>query len=194
MWIEVAHRFASNFSTNKLGVEGGLCGVGGYKHLLFWRRWSGDRFDLINGNNGTQWWSAHPGGETQPMDQYGFGYATCSGIGWNCHLGYGGKGTSNDQAAYRGDVPADSHDGQWHLYRVHIKLPAVKGETTGVFEMWLDGKLVKRVTGQAFIRRDGGWSNRLEFIALGSNSNSGTAQASSNWWGHLKIWTTNPGW
>src|SRR5262249_1919266 len=78
------------------------------------------------------------------------------------------------------------YDGQWHVYRVHIKLPAAKGDATGVFEFWLDGVLLNQVTGQTFISSKGVWSNRLDFVALGSNSNSGASQATSNWWGHFE--------
>ncbi|MGH7628395.1 MAG: hypothetical protein ACREOF_03235 [Gemmatimonadales bacterium] len=184
VWIEVVHKFAPTFNTNSTS-SGGSCGVGQYKFLLIWRKWtSGDRFGLSNGTRGREWWASH----AQTAGETAFG-TNCSGIGWNCRLGYG-----TGQEQYLASVPGPLWDGQWHTYRVHIKLPTVKGENTGVHEMWIDGKLVKRVTGADFIRPDGQWSNRLDFIGLGSNSNSGTTQATSNWWGHLKVWTSNPGW
>jgi len=186
MWIEIAHKFAPTFDTNKRGM-GGACGVAEYKFLLFWLKTSqgGHRFDVTSGMNGNQWWSAHPGGPNQTA--YG---TNCSGVGFKCRLGYG-----DGQERFRPLVPKTPlYDGQWHVYRVHIKLPTVKGDATGVFEFWLDGVLLKQVTGQTFISSKGVWSNRLDFIALGANSNSGTSQATSNWWGHLKIWTSKPSW
>ena len=85
-------------------------------------------------------------------------------------------------------------DGQWHAYRFHIRLPNAKGEKTGLVEIWIDGVLVKRVTDENFINRQGGWTDYLAFISLGSNSNSGVKVATQTWWGHLKIWTSDPGW
>ena len=43
-------------------------------------------------------------------------------------------------------------------------------------------------------KADGSWSGRLSEIYLGSNSNSGTYVPTKNWWGHLKIYTSNPNW
>jgi hypothetical protein len=135
--------------------------------------------------NGNQWWSAHPGGP----DQKAYGNK-CSGVGFKCRLGYG-----EGQQRFRPLVPKTSlYDGHWHVYRVHIKLPNVKGDSTGVFEFWIDGVLLKQVRGQTFIASKGAWSNRIDFIALGGNSNSGTSRATNNWWGHLKIWTSKPSW
>ncbi len=184
IWIEVAHKFASNFNTNHTS-SGGYCGVGQYKFLLPRLKYVAHRIGgLGNGTNGYQWWGAHP----QTGDETAFG-TNCSGIGWNCRLGYG-----TGQDLYRANVPGPLWDGQWHIYRIHIKLPAVKGEATGMIEAWIDGKLVKRVTGQDFIRWNGDWSNQFEQLSLGSNNNSGTSQTTSNWWGRLRVWTSNPGW
>ena len=185
VWIEVVHKFATTFDVNTINTGGG-CAAGEYKFLLVWRKYtSGDRFGIINGHNGWSWWGHHPETGNETAD----GLTYCSGIGFNCQLGYG-----TGQVAYRPDVPPKSWDGQWHVYRIHIKLPQVKGEKTGIHEVWMDGKLVKAVYNQDFIKNDGSWSNRLDFIALGSNNNSGTSRATNNWWGRLRVWTSNPGW
>jgi hypothetical protein len=185
IWVEVAHKFSPTFNVNKTGW-GGDCAVGEYKFLLLWRKWTNaDRFGIVDGANGHEWWGHHP----NPTDETAYG-TNCSGIGFVCKLGYG-----TAQEPYRPDVPTTPlFDGQWHVYRVHIKLPSVQGDATGVEEIWIDGKLVKRVTNQTFITRSGQFSNRIAFVALGANSNSGTSQATNTWWGHLKIWTSNPGW
>ena len=80
MWIEIAHKFAPTFDTNKRGM-GGACGVAEYKFLLFWLKTpqGGHRFDVTSGMNGNQWWSAHPGGANQTA--YG---TNCSGVGFKC--------------------------------------------------------------------------------------------------------------
>jgi len=183
VWIEVAHRFATNFNTNATS-SGGTCigNTAGYKFLLMWRT-AGDRFDLLNGLSGYNWWSAHPAVEPQAIK------TVCSGIGFNCQLGYG-----EGQSQFLPVIPGPFWDGKWHIYRVHIKMPNTMGEKTGVFEMWIDGTLVKRVVNQDFIKYNGLWSNRLASIALGSNSNSGTSHATNNWWGRLRVWTANPNW
>src|SRR5262245_5771559 len=183
IWIEVVHKFASSFGTNQKGM-GGLCGTTEYKYLL--PRLKGVSFrigEVKAGVRGFQWWGVHPSSVNQPLDNL-----NCSGIGWDCRLGYG-----TGQDAYRSSVPGSLFDGQWHVYRIHIKMPAYKGEASGILEFWIDGKLVKRVTNQTFIR-GGLFSNQFASLGLGSNSNSGTTRATSNWWGRVRIWTTNPSW
>lgn len=183
-WLEVAHRFASNFSTNQNGIEGGTCGVAEYKFLLQWRKGTGGRFDLKNGHNGRQWWAVYPGGTNQTA--YG---ANCSGVGFNCRLGYG-----DQQSGFLSSIPGDLHDGLWHVYRTHIRLPATKGDTDGAHRIWIDGVKVFEATGLDFISADGSWSNRIGEIFLGANSNSGTPVATQTWWGHMKLYTSDPGW
>jgi len=183
VWIEVVHKFATTFNTNTKSV-GGYCGAGEYKFLL--PRMKGVNYrlgEIKNGHNGNEWWGVHPA-----TNQTSWG-VNCSGTGWDCRMGYGPS-----QDVYRSSVPGPLWDGQWHVYRIHIKLPAYKGENSGILETWIDGKLVKRVTNQTFIRYDGTFSNQLAALALGSNSNSGTSRPTSNWWGRLRIWTTNPSW
>ncbi len=181
VWMEFAHKFAANFNSNHTKV-GGNCAVSQVKFLEMWRAF--DRLSLLNGTNGAEWWSAHPGtGGGDPTE------GKCAGTSWNCALGYG-----PDQSQYRTNVPGPLWDNQWHVYRMHIRFPEVKGETTGIFEIWIDGKLVKRATGQTFIRSTGEWSNRLSYIGLGANSNSGHQYDTKQWWGHVKVWTSNPGW
>jgi hypothetical protein len=184
IWIEVVHKFATSFNTNNK-IDGGYCGTTEYKMLL--PRLSGVSFrigETKNGHSGHQWWGVHP----SSTDQTSWS-TNCSMIGWDCRFGYGAG-----QDAYRASVPGPLWDGAWHVYRLHIKLPAYKGEKSGILEMWIDGKLLKRVTSQTFISRTGGFSNVFASLALGSNSNSATSRPTSNWWGRLRIWTTNPGW
>ncbi len=177
VWIEAVHKFDPTFDTNR------HCGVKGYKFLLIWRT-VGDRFALFNGFNGHEWWSSHPATHHETLRD------KCSGLGFDCQLGYG-----TGQTQFLSVIPGNLWDGQWHTYRAHIKLPNEKGEKTGVFELWIDGTLVKRVVDQDFILwQKQLWSNRLEFIALGSNSNSGTSRPTQTYWGRLRVWTADPKW
>jgi hypothetical protein len=183
VWIEIVHKFATTFNTNNK-IDGGYCGTTEYKMLL--PRLSGVSFrigETKNGHDGHQWWGVHPG-----PDQTSWG-TNCSMIGFNCRLGYG-----TGQDIYRASVPGPLWDGAWHVYRLHIKLPAYKGEKSGILEFWIDGKLLKRVTNQTFISRTGAFSNVWSSLGLGGNSNSGTSRKTSEWWGRLRIWTTNPMW
>jgi len=78
---------------------------------------------------------------------------------------------------------------------VHIRIPAVKGDADGVYEVWVDGVQTVGRYGRTFINhRSGEFSTRITEIMLGSNSNSGTLVPTRTWWGHLKIWTSDPGW
>ncbi len=173
VWIEAVHKFATTFNTNVIG-RGGACKFGEYKFLLLWRP-IGDRFDLINGKLGREWWSTNP--ETP-----GFGAPPmCSGSNYNCRV------------PALGSNPL--WDGQWHVYRVHIRFNSARGVPDGVFELWVDGRLVKsRRRVDMTNSRSGKWSNRLSEIFLGSNSNSGTGQPTHTWWGRLRVYTSDPGW
>jgi hypothetical protein len=173
VWIEVVHKFATTFNTNVIGT-GGVCKFGEYKFLLMWRP-TGDRFDLINGHMGRQWWSGNP--ETpafgRPPD--------CSGFNYNCSI------------PALGSNPL--WDGQWHVYRVHIRFNSASGVPDGVFEIWVDGKPVKsRRNIDMTDARSHKWANRLSEIFLGGNSNSGTGQPARTWWGRLRIYTSDPHW
>jgi hypothetical protein len=185
VWIEFVHKFASNWNDRGPG-----CAFGEYKFLLMWRL--SDRFDIINGHvgggggSGIQWWSASP--QKVPFS----GYTACStaGSGENCRWAYG-----QGQSTFSTAIPGDHWDGQWHVYRVHLRIPATKGNTDGVYEVWVDGKKVLGRYNRTFINNaTGAFLNKITSIQLGSNSNSGTYSATQTWWGHLKIWTSNPGW
>jgi Bacterial Ig-like domain (group 2) len=184
VWIEIVHKFATTFNTNVRPA--GYCGQGQYKFVLpFLKGVTGRIGQLLNGTWGYQWWDAHPSQTSETA--YG---TNCSGLGWNCRSGYG-----TGQEVYRQNVPTTAQwDGQWHVYRFHIKMPDVQGQTTGLIEQWIDGKQIEGVYNQNFISRIGEFSNLLAQLNLGGNSNSGTSQATSEWWGRLRIWTASPGW
>ena len=181
VWIEAVHKFAANFNTN-LKRGGGHCSEGEYKFLLMWLP-GGGRFDLKNGHNGKDWWSSHP--QTAPAGQP----PNCSGAGFDCRLGYG-----PGQAALLRNVPGTLWDGQWHTYRVHVRLPAKRGDNDLIFRIWIDNALVKDVSGGTAIGTRGNWSNRFTELFIGGNSNSGTSGPTQTEWGRLRIWTSDPGW
>jgi len=173
VWVEVVHKFATTFNTNTRSA-GGSCGFGEYKFVLLWRT-IGDRFDLINGHLGREWWSKNP-------QSPAFGHPPdCAGPNRNCR------------------VPAlgsDMHwDGQWHVYRFHIRFNSAQGVADGVYQVWVDGRLVNDVQRVDLTESHSHkWSNRLKEIFLGSNSNSGTSRPTQTWWGRLRIYTSDPGW
>jgi hypothetical protein len=181
VWIEVAHKFRSDF--NNLGPG---CGPSAYKFLLMWRP-NGDRYDVINGVYGT-WRSSAPQNPPYPMLPETTG-SYCTGYDSNCRWGYG-----PNQSQYLPNIPGNQWDGQWHLYRVHIRISSSATTPDGVYEVWVDGRQVLGRYGMANAKADGTWTGRLNEIFLGSNSNSGTYAPTKTWWGHLKIWTSNPGW
>jgi hypothetical protein len=181
VWIEVVHKFRSDWNDRGPG-----CGFGEYKFLLPLR--AADRMGGIgNGHLGSSWWSS----SAQSPVFSGFGtYCSTGGVGENCQWGYG-----SGQSQYLASIPGKHWDGLWHTYRVHVRFPAIKGEKTGTFEIWVDGVKVLGRYNRTFINASNGYfSPRFVELMLGSNSNSGTLVATQTWWGHLKIWTTSPGW
>jgi len=180
VWIEAVHKFATTWNDRGPG-----CGFGEYKFLLFLR--SQDRFGMSNGHNGSTWWSSSP--QSPVFNGYGT-FCSTGGVGENCQWGYG-----SGQVSFLSTMPGKQWDGQWHTIRVHIRIPAVKGNKDGIFEIWVDGvKTVGRYNRTFISNNTGYFSTRFLEVLLGSNSNSGTYQATQTWWGHLKIWTSSPGW
>ncbi|HZE75103.1 MAG TPA: hypothetical protein VE091_07315 [Gemmatimonadales bacterium] len=202
VWVEAVHKFATNWDDrgykqvqNPDGTWGGFvqpltqCGFGEYKMLLMLR--TSDRMGGIgNGHEGTSWWTLS--GQSPPLQATLDAGTHCSstGGGENCQWGYG-----DGQAQFLPNIPDHQWDGQWHTYRIHVRFPAVKGEATGVLEVWVDGKKVVGRYNRNFINESTGYfANRYIELLLGSNSNSGTRVPTQVWWGHLKVWTSNPGW
>jgi hypothetical protein len=180
VWVEVVHKFRSDWNDRGPG-----CNFGEYKFLLLWRQ--SDRFGIGNGHDGASWWSASP--QSPVFDGYA-PYCSTEGGGENCRWGYG-----KDQEQYRATVPDRHWDGEWHVYRVHVRIPAVKGNADGIYEVWVDGVQTVGRYGRTFIdNANGEFTTRISEIMLGSNSNSGTLVPTQTWWGHLKVWTSNPGW
>lgn len=181
VWVEAVHKFRSDFNNKGPG-----CSSTAYKLLLLWRP-IGDRYDIVNGVYGN-WWSAAPQNPAYPVSTSSTG-SWCSGYDSNCRWGYG-----PNQSQYLANVPGKQWDGLWHVYRVHIRISSCGTCADGIYEVWVDGKKVVGRYSMKNAKKDGTWSGRLSDIYLGSNSNSGTYSATQTWWGHLKIWTSNPGW
>ncbi len=159
-WIEVYAKFSSNFCTFVPGRE-----VGALKFLLFKLGGNG-RMDLNAGlfpNAGcthAQWWSASLDGR----------------LGENTNQRIG-----DDNPRW---------DGQWHQYRVHVKLG-----NPGRQRVWVDGALWQDRTYNTVdwdnnpvnSWQNGEWD-------LGANLNDGSPRDMSIWWGRVRIYTQNPGW
>jgi hypothetical protein len=207
VWIEATHKFASDWDDrgwkqiqNADGSWGAfvdptftdpsaMCAFGEYKFLLTLR--TEDRIGGIgNGHEGTSWWSATAQSPALQETLDAGTHCSVGGVGENCQWGYGAS-----QSQYLPTLPGRQWDGQWHTYRLHVRFPAVKGEATGVFEVWVDGvKTVGRYNRNFINNTTGYFANHFIELMLGSNSNSGTKKPTSTWWGHLKVWTSNPGW
>jgi hypothetical protein len=181
VWIEATHMFRKDFNNAGPG-----CGPRAYKFLMMWRP-NGDRYDIINGVYGT-WRSSAPQRPAYPKSPSTTG-AYCTGYNSDCRWGYG-----PNQSQYLANVPGNQWDGLWHTYRVHIRISSSSTATDGIYEVWVDGKKVVGRYGMTNTKADGTWSGRLSEIYLGSNSNSGTYVPTKTWWGHVKIWTSSPGW
>lgn len=213
VWFRILHKFAANWDDrgykqvdNGDGTWGPFiqpltqCTASEYKFLLFFPN-TGSRFDLINGHSASSWWAASPQTPKEDdtiaicKDAQGGGHCSGGGNGCNNQLGWGDN--LDDQTQYRtliGNI-GKQWDGQWHEYWVHLKMSQSDTDFTGKYEIWIDGQKVlgryNRLTKGAV---DGILVRRIFTVALGSNCNSGTKEATSSWWGGIRIYTTNPGW
>lgn len=75
-------------------------------------------------------------------------------------------------------------DNQWHQIRMHAD---VSGSNPKYAEWWLDG--VRRMAKSANTGVTGIWT-----VFLGKNFNHTPSIPVSEWWGEVRIWTTDPGW
>lgn len=75
-------------------------------------------------------------------------------------------------------------DGNWHVYRWHMK----NGSGTGINTFAVDGVTIRSQVGITT-------SNTYIYgIALGRNMNQGPAGSENIWWGSIKLYKTDPGW
>ena len=75
-------------------------------------------------------------------------------------------------------------DGQWHVYRMHMKL----GSGTGAATVMVDGVTVKNFSNVSTS------ASYIYGVALGRNMNQGPGAAQSMWWGKVTIWDQDPQW
>lgn len=81
-------------------------------------------------------------------------------------------------------------DGEWHVVRIHWKHSTTSSSNDGIYEMWVDGRLV--------------YSNRrlntpsgtaIQALLLGRNKDKGIDRGTESlWWGLVRVWNRNPGW
>ena len=81
-------------------------------------------------------------------------------------------------------MPWTPFDGNWHVYRMHVKC----GSGTGSATLWVDGVLVKDFQNVTTSASD------IYGIALGRNVNQGPDHAQSVWWGKVTVWDQDPKW
>jgi hypothetical protein len=85
-------------------------------------------------------------------------------------------------------------DANWHQVRVEWKVSSGLDVPDGIARYWFDGKL-------AFDSNDPKWNkpivvNRggIYALPLGANMNQGPGALQSLWYGHIRVFTANPGW
>jgi len=116
-----------------------------------------------------------------------------------------GGGTSDGPPVY--EAPANSagvnslislastgsakyHDNEWHLLRLHWKHSTTEADSDGMYEFWIDGKLIDSIDGIA-MKND--LSTRA--ILLGRNKDKGLNEGLEEMWiGGLRVYAENPGW
>jgi hypothetical protein len=81
-------------------------------------------------------------------------------------------------------VPVNVMDGQWHRVRIQAKESA----TDGMHKIWYDDTVIYNKTGNT--GRDDRWYG----FALARNINNGFGTPVYLDWGHVAIYSTNPGW
>lgn len=88
----------------------------------------------------------------------------------------------------RGKCQADRDvwDGQWHRFRIHVKM----GTGNGRMRVWWDDSLV--IDRQGLDTQSG--SNRFMGITFGGNRNQGTNQPMSFFYGPARLFRADPGW
>jgi hypothetical protein len=127
--------------------------------FTFGRTDGGSRFNLNVGTFGDAWTFG------VPFDEQGSG-GTPPGVVWGSHQVW---------------------DGQWHQYRLSLKVSSGTGVPDGAGEFWLDGRLIKAYVAVVINDTD------ILGIALGRNMNQGPAQQSYVWWGSIRVWNSDPG-
>ncbi len=85
-------------------------------------------------------------------------------------------------------------DGRWHVYRFHWKLSTTPQNFDGIYQLWMDERLVVNDHRARTRNRKGEGARKIWLIALGRNINNGPEREQSIWWGRVRIWGTDPGW
>ena len=80
----------------------------------------------------------------------------------------------------------DVWDGQWHRFRIHVKM----GTGDGAMQVWWDDSLV--IDRQGLNTQSG--NNRFMGITFGGNRNQGTDVPMSFFYGPARLYRNNPGW
>ncbi|PYP16400.1 MAG: hypothetical protein DMD52_07815 [Gemmatimonadetes bacterium] len=157
VWIEAYVKFSANFRTLAPGSWG--CKSNAEYKFIFGRVTGGSRFNLLSGTYGYAWTFG------VPFDEQG-------------------DGGSPPHDIPGGDVV---WDGQWHQYRLYLKVSSAPGQPDGAAKFWLDGALLKEYSRFAINASD------IYGVALGRNMNQGPAQESYVWWGRISAWRSDPG-
>jgi len=94
-----------------------------------------------------------------------------------------------EEAAFvRSPAPAGYYDGQWHRYRMEMKVSSATGVADGIARLWIDDALVSDMP-NVVVNRTGIWA-----VHLARNINQGPDHPQNIWWGRVRLWNTTPGW
>lgn len=167
LWLEWTMKFSAGFQAGNTGCAGGLHS---HKTMLLYYDNKTARVQYVTGRQVTK----------QPL------------LGWG-----GGPGAYEVQvpSVKTGCATASCYDGQWHTYRMHVKLSSSQTATDGVIEFWVDGTLRYQHNGiSTYSDRSAGSPRGFWVAYLGANMNSGAPAKQSIWWGPVGVWTKSPGW
>jgi len=99
--------------------------------------------------------------------------------------GYPGR---EDAVVLRSPQPARMYDGQWHRYRMEMKVSSAPGVADGIARLWIDDALRSDLH-NVVVNRTGIWA-----VHLARNINQGPDHPQSIWWGRVRVWDVDPGW
>ena len=124
---------------------------------------------------------------SNPDHKFIFGRVTSAGR-FGLDVGTGGTlwtwgypGNENNEFGW----VASPFDGQWHTYRLHMK---VSSSGAGAARFWFDGVLTK-----SFVNLTTTGATSIYSIAIGRNLNQGPGASQSVTIGRVRIWNTDPG-
>ncbi len=178
IWVEAIARFEPGFKTNNPNctTSSGALMTGVWKFLFGLA--NSHRFHLMIGLFGSG-------------KRYEVGYSGCYNLPPKPPSGPDPYASMRCQSVWS---PFNAFtDGQWHMWRLHMKQSSSIGAWDGDYEIWMD---TTKVYGANDIPA---WLNSLSWGPfrwgqMGATFNVGPARYQRMWWGNYRYWDTDPGW